>query len=133
VIDLTISKYNFLMHKLIKEPQKQVVSVLADFANFIRKQNVVGLAVGIILGSSAKAVVDALVTDIFNPLIGLLMGGIDLSEQAFCLSRVGEVCQNKLAWGHFVTVLIQFVIVAAVVYVVIEKTMRFFMNEDKKK
>lgn len=114
---------------LLHGSPKQVWSAFAGFREFIKKQNVIGLAVGIILGSSAKGVVDALVTDIFNPLIGLLIGGVNLTNQAICLNMVGKVCKSQLAWGHFLTVLIQFVVVTAVVYFVIEKAIKFFMKE----
>ena len=117
----------------IKQTHKQVVSALAGFREFIKKLNVIGLAVGIILGSSAKGVVDALVTDIFNPFIGLLIGGVNLTNQAICLNMVDQVCKSKLAWGHFITVLLQFIIVTAVVYFVIEKAVKFFVNEEKTK
>ncbi len=114
-------------------PHKKVVSALAGFREFIKKQNVIGLAVGIILGSSAKGVVDALVTDIFNPFIGLLIGGVNLTNQAICLNMVNLVCKSKLAWGHFITVLLQFIIVTAVVYFVIENAVKFFMKDENQK
>ncbi len=117
----------------IQKPPKQVLSALAGFVDFIKKQNVVGLAVGIILGSAAKGVVDAFVSDIMNPFIGLLLGGIDLADQNICLNVVDNVCKSQLAWGHFVTVLIQFILVAAVVYFVIEKTMKLFLKDEGKK
>lgn len=116
----------------LHEPHKHVLSALGGFIDFIKKQNVVGLAVGIILGSSAKGVVDALVADILNPFIGLLLGGVDLADQNVCLNMVDGICKSKLAWGHFATVLMQFFIVAAVVYFVIEKAMKFFLREEKK-
>ena len=116
----------------LDKPHKHVLSALGGFVDFIKKQNVVGLAVGIILGSSAKGVVDALVADIFNPLIGLLLGGVDLAHQSICLNMVEGVCKSSLAWGHFLTVLIQFMVVAAVVYFVIEKAVKLFVNDEKK-
>lgn len=117
------------MAQITKVPKK-VTSALAGFVDFLKQQNVVGLAVGLVLGSAAKGVVDALVADILNPFIGLLMGGTDLSEKSICLFIVKGVCKSELAWGHFVTVLLQFVVVAAVVYFVINKTVQLF--SDKK-
>lgn len=116
-----------------EKPHTHAISALKGFVDFIKKQNVVGLAVGIILGSSAKGVVDALVADIFNPLIGLVLGGVNLTDQSICLSRVGDVCKSSLAWGHFITVVIQFIVVAAVVYFVIEKAITFFMKAETEK
>ena len=121
------------MPKLPKVPL-QVPSVLSGFIDFLKKQNVVGLAVGLVLGSAAKGVVDSLVADIFNPLLGFLMGGgTDLSDKLICLHAVAGVCKTKLAWGHFLTVLIQFVLVAAVVYFVINRTIELFSDSKEKK
>ena len=126
-------RINYFLYSMspLHEPQKHILSALGGFIDFIKKQNVVGLAVGIILGSSAKGVVDALVADILNPFIGLLLGGVDLADQNLCLNMVDGICKSKLAWGHFATVLLQFFIVAAVVYFVIEKAMKFFLREEK--
>ena len=83
---------------------------MKGFLNFVREQGVVGLAVGFILGGAVAKMVTALVTDIINPLIGLLMGGLNLKNAYF---GVGAA---KLMWGDFVSVAIDFLIVAFVVY-----------------
>lgn len=83
---------------------------MKGFVNFIREQGVVGLAVGFILGGAVSKVVSALVTDLINPLIGVLIGGLDLAGHYLAIGTV------KLMWGDFVSVLVDFVIVAAVVY-----------------
>ena len=115
-------------------PKKVTASVsqaLSGFAQFIKQQNVVGLAVGLVLGSSVKGVVDALVADIFNPLLGVLLGGVDLTSKAVCLHVINGSCRNALMWGHFATVVIQFILVAAVVYFVINNTIRLFDAKTK--
>lgn len=104
---------------VIKPPQW-----LAGFVDFIREQGVVGLAVGLILGVAAKSVVDSLVQNVFNPLIGLFYGGGDFSTKFFCLKSSVEsgksVCKSKLGYGSFINALISFVIVAASVYFLIK-------------
>jgi large conductance mechanosensitive channel len=84
---------------------------LKEFIEFIRKQGVVGLAVGFILGGAVSKVVSSLVEDIINPLIGLILGSAEgLSQATF---NIGEA---TIAWGNFLGVLIDFIIIAAVVY-----------------
>ena len=83
---------------------------LDGFVGFIREQGVVGLAVGLILGVASKSVIDSLVNNIFNPLIGLLSGGISLEDKAVCVSRVGEVCKTSLGYGRFISDIISFII-----------------------
>lgn len=84
---------------------------LQGFTDFIREQGVVGLAVGLVLGTQIKGLVDQLVASFVNPLVGLLLpGGGSLQEKAF------HVSDQSFKWGAFVSQLISFVIVAAVVY-----------------
>ncbi len=104
---------------------KKEQGLLRDFVGFIREQGVVGLAVGLILGVAAKSLIDSLVGNVFNPVIGLLYGGGEINEKFWCMKSAvvhGQVvCTSKLAYGHFLNDLISFVIVAAVVYLVVKK------------
>lgn len=84
---------------------------MKDFINFIREQGVMGLAIGFILGGAVSAVVASLVKDIINPLLGLVLGSVDGLADA-SLSILGA----QILWGNFVSVLINFLVVAAVVY-----------------
>lgn len=84
---------------------------LAGFMDFVRKQGVVGLAVGFILGGAVSKVVTALVTDIINPLLGIVLGA---TENLKALKvTIGEV---EILWGDFVSVTIDFLVIALVVY-----------------
>ena len=83
---------------------------MKGFINFIREQGVVGLAVGFILGGAISKVVSGLVNDIINPLLGFLLGGANLDQLAW---QVGE---NKVMFGAFVNTVIDFIIIALVVY-----------------
>ena len=84
---------------------------MKGFFTFIREQGVMGLAIGFILGGAVSKVVSALVEDIINPLLGLALGSVEgLAEASVA---VGEA---QILWGDFVTVLIDFIIIAAVVY-----------------
>lgn len=83
---------------------------MVGFIDFIRKQGVVGLAVGFILGGAVSKMVTALVTDIINPLIGAALGSVSLNDRVF---KVGGA---QFMWGHFISTLIDFLVVAMVVY-----------------
>jgi large conductance mechanosensitive channel len=81
------------------------------FADFIRKQGVVGLAVGFILGGAVSRLVSAIVTDVVNPLLGLLLGNVgNLADATWTIGSA------VLKWGDFVSVTIDFIVIAAVVY-----------------
>jgi len=83
---------------------------MKGFMDFVKEQGVVGLAVGFILGGAVAKMVTAIVTDLINPLIGLALGGINLK------SNYVMVGTAKMMWGDFVSVFIDFFIVALVVY-----------------
>lgn len=84
---------------------------MSGFISFIRKQGVVGLAVGFILGGAVSKLVAAIVTDIINPLLGLL-----LSKAGNLSEATVTVGSAVLKWGNLVSVAIDFVVIAAVVY-----------------
>ena len=88
---------------------------VSGFVEFLREQSVVGLAIGLVLGSQAKALVDQLIISFINPLVGLLMPGKGtLQDQMFVVIKNGEKIQFR--WGAFVLSVLTFLIVAAVVY-----------------
>ena len=79
--------------------------------DFIRKQGVAGLAVGFILGGAISKVVTALVTDIINPLLSVILGAASGVKEASL--KIGAV---EILWGDFLSVTIDFVVIALVVY-----------------
>lgn len=87
------------------------------FIGFIRNQGVVGLAIGFIIGTQARVLVDQLNASFINPLLGLFIGSGDkLTAEQFSLT-VGDNTA-VFAWGQFAFVLINFIITAAIVYFV---------------
>jgi len=84
---------------------------MKGFLNFIREQGVVGLAVGFILGGAVSKVVSSLVEDIINPIIAVILGSAGNLETA--VLSVGPV---QIKWGSFIAVLIDFLVIALVVY-----------------
>lgn len=84
---------------------------MKGFIEFIREQGVVGLAIGFILGGSISQVVTALVEDIINPFLGILLGTVGGLQNASL--KIGAA---KIMYGHFISVLIDFTVVAFIVY-----------------
>jgi large conductance mechanosensitive channel len=94
--------------------------MLKEFKEFISKGNVMDLAVGIIIGAAFTAIVGSLVEDLINPLIGIFMGGIDFSGLSL------DVGSAKFTYGKFIMAIINFLIVAFVVFMLV-KTMNKMM------
>lgn len=88
---------------------------MKGFLEFIRKQGVIGLAVGFILGGAVSKLVAAIVEDIINPIISGFMGSVEGLKNATI--NIGPAV---IKWGDFVSVLVDFIIVAAVVYFLVE-------------
>lgn len=87
--------------------------IMKGFLQFIREQGVVGLAVGFILGGAVSKVVSALVGDIIQPLLGIVLG----AAKGLSSASVG-LFGAEIKYGDFIAVLIDFTIVACVVYFV---------------
>lgn len=104
---------------------------LGGFVGFLREQAVVGLAVGIVIGSQVQTIAKALVADFINPVIALVMPGTgDLANKAFYVHRPAAPAQ-KFLWGDFVSNVISFIILVAVIYFVV-KGLRLDKLDKKK-
>jgi len=104
-------------------------TVLQEFKDFIAKGNVMDMAVGIIIGAAFTAIVTSLVGDIIEPVLGLFTGGIDFSNKFFVLKGDGTYATLQaaraagtpvFAWGSFVTAVINFLIIAFVVFLLVK-------------
>ena len=90
------------------------MSMVSEFKEFAMKGSLVDMAVGIIIGAAIGKVVGALVDSILMPLIGLVMGGVDFSTLAI---TVGDA---NVGYGAFIQALIDFLIVAFVIFMIIK-------------
>ena len=108
-----------------------------EFRQFALRGNVVDLAIGIIIGAAFSKIVDSLVGDIFMPVIGAATGGLDFSNYFLPLSSqvtAASLAEAKkqgavLAWGSFLTVLINFLIVAWSLFFVVKAINRLKVLE----
>ncbi|KRM04667.1 large-conductance mechanosensitive channel protein MscL [Lactobacillus kitasatonis] len=99
--------------------------MLKEFKQFIARGNVIDLAVGVIIGAAFTAIVRSLVTNLINPLIGLFVGKIDLSNLVL---QVGDA---KFKYGSFLNSVINFLIIAFVVFLIVKAVNKFTKKEEK--
>jgi large conductance mechanosensitive channel len=114
--------------------------MLEEFKKFALRGNVVDLAVGVIIGAAFGAIVQSAVGDIFMPIIGAATGGLDFSNYFVPLSSkvtADSLVEAKkqgavLAYGNFITLLINFIIVAFVLFLVIRLMNQLVRKEAAK-
>jgi large conductance mechanosensitive channel len=102
-------------------------ATLKKFQDFAIRGNVVDLAVGVMIGAAFTKIVDSVVGDLFMPIIGAVTGGLDFSNYYVPLAKsvtADTLVEAKkqgavLAWGNFLTVLINFIIIAAILFVIV--------------
>jgi large conductance mechanosensitive channel len=108
------------------EPGKRAFSLFEEFKKFAFKGNVVDLAVGVIIGAAFGAIVKSLVDDILMPLIGLAMPG-DRGYEGW----VWQVGDKAVPYGRFLGALVNFLIVAFVLYVFIVRFLGWIMKSKQ--
>jgi large conductance mechanosensitive channel len=114
--------------------------MLKKFQDFAIKGNAFDLAVGVIIGAAFGAIVSSLVGDIFMPIVGAVTGGLDFSNYFVGLSSkvtADTLAEAKkqgavLAWGNFLTLVINFLIVAGVMFGLVNLIQRSRQDEDAK-
>lgn len=101
-------------------------SFVEEFKAFAMKGNVIDLAVAVVIGAAFGQIVSSLVTNIITPLIGLLMGGVDFSGLSYVLGDA------VVTYGVFVQSIIDFLIVALVIFMVVKAIAKAQSLTDKK-
>jgi large conductance mechanosensitive channel len=120
----------------VREVEDRGLRMLKEFREFAMKGNVVDLAVGVIIGAAFGGIVTSLVGDVIMPVIGAITGGLDFSNYFTPLSKAvtaSNLADAKkqgavLAWGNFLTLTLNFIIIAFVLFMVIR-----FMNRLKRR
>ncbi|MBL8310027.1 MAG: large conductance mechanosensitive channel protein MscL [Burkholderiales bacterium] len=106
------------------------MSMMEEFKAFAMKGNVVDLAVGVIIGGAFGKIVDSAVNDLIMPIVGKIFGGLDFSSLFVVLgdnpNKLATLAELKkagiatFAWGNFVTILINFVILAWIIFLMVK-------------
>lgn len=102
--------------------------MIKEFRDFIARGNVVDMAVGIIIGAAFTAIVNSMVADLINPIIGVITGGIDFSNLFInlgagdftSLAAAKAAGAPVFAYGSFITAVINFLIIAFVVFLLVK-------------
>jgi large conductance mechanosensitive channel len=117
------------------------MGMMQEFKDFAMKGNVMDLAVGVIIGAAFGKIVDSLVKDIIMPIVGLVFGNVDFSNMFITLGKIpadfkgsptsfadlSKAGVNILGYGNFITILVNFLILAAVIFLLVKQ-----MNKMKK-
>jgi large conductance mechanosensitive channel len=114
--------------------------MLEEFKKFALRGNVVDLAIGVIIGAAFSGIVNSMVGDIIMPIVGAVTGGVDFSNYFLPLSSkvtATTLVEAKkqgavLGWGNFLTVTLNFIIIAFVLFLVVRGINRLSQKEAEK-
>ena len=113
--------------------------MLQEFKKFAMRGSVVDLAIGVIIGASFSKIIDSMVGDIIMPIIGRIFGGLDFSNYFLGLTKAASDATNyeaakkagaTLGYGQFITVTVNFIIIAWILFLVIKAMNRLFKQEE---
>lgn len=110
---------------------------MSGFKDFIMRGNVLDLAVGVIIGAAFGKIVSSLTDDLIMPIVGMLTGGVDFSSKYSVLNDVAVPAgaslaaaraagANVFAYGSFVTAIVNFIILAFIIYMIVKQANKFF-------
>ena len=116
------------------EKLKEKQSIKEEFIEFINRGSVIDLAVGVAVGGAFTAIVNSLVNDIIMPIVGLLLGGVDFTNLAIRIPNFfGTGDEAVIAYGNFIQNVVEFLIIAWVIFLVIKAMNRLNRRRDAKK
>lgn len=105
---------------------------LSEFKAFISRGNVVDMAVGVVVGGAFTGIVNSLVKDVVMPAVGYLIGGVDFSTLKIVLSpAVGETPEVAILYGAFLNQIVNFLLLALVVFLTIRLLGRFRRKKEQ--
>ncbi|SIQ03447.1 large conductance mechanosensitive channel [Rhizobium sp. RU35A] len=116
------------------------MSMISEFRSFIARGNVIDLAVGIIIGGAFTGIVNSLVNDVVMPVVGVIIGGFDFSNYFIPLNdkvtaatlEAAKAQGAVFAYGKFLTVVLNFLILAWIIFLMVKGVNRIRAMEDKK-
>lgn len=118
--------------------------MLSEFRNFIARGNVLDLAVAVIIGAAFATIASSLTDDIIMPVVGAVFGGLDFANYFTLLAPIPETFRGNpssyadlksagvavLGWGQFITVLINFLILAFIIFLLVRYANRLMKKAD---
>ncbi|WP_293187468.1 large conductance mechanosensitive channel protein MscL [Ottowia sp.] len=114
------------------------MSMMQEFREFAVKGNAIDLAVGVIIGGAFGKIVDSIVGDLIMPVAGRLVGGLDFSNYYLPLAgQAGGLALEEakkqgavFAYGNFITILVNFILLAFIIFVMVKQINRLKRNEE---
>lgn len=101
--------------------------IIKEFQQFIKRGNVIDLAVAVVMGQAFSAIINSIVNDIIMPLIGILIGGINFSRISVTLGDA------TIYYGNFIQNVINFLIIAVCIFIVVKIMNKFFVKKEEQK
>lgn len=119
---------------MTESPPPEKKSMIQEFMDFLKTFGVIGLAIAFIIGAAASKLVTALVTDIVTPFVGLFLPAGDLKAMSVnATSIVGSGATSEFKYGDLIANIIDFLIIAFVVFLVYKQLSKYKLVEDKTK
>lgn len=112
--------------------QKSVKNFFQEFRDFAMKGNVIDLAVGVIIGGAFNTIITSLVNDVIMPLLGIVIGRVNISELQVTLSQVPGSKPNVLRYGSFLQAVLNFLIIAFSIFLMIKTINRLHFTQKAK-
>ncbi len=120
--------------KIMAKDGEKKPGFFKEFKEFIARGNVMDMAVGVVIGAAFTAVVNSLVTNIINPVIGLATGGIDFGKLKVVLkAATADKPELAITYGVFINAVINFIIVALVIFMFIRSFNKLKAKADAEK
>lgn len=114
------------MEELKLKTKKAVEKEIGEFKKFISKGAVLDMAIGVIIGGAFSKIVSSLVNDIFMPLLGIILGGLDFSKLSI---KIGDA---SIMYGSFIQSVVDFFIIAVCIFVMVKVISKIRDKADKK-
>ncbi len=115
------------------KPAEEKKGFVAEFAHFLKTFGIIGLAIAFVIGAAASKLVTALVNDIINPIIGLALPSGDLKTLQYSVTNSLTGVKSDFKYGDFIANIIDFLIIAAIVFILYKQLSKFKLVEDKTK
>nr|WP_321308355.1 large-conductance mechanosensitive channel protein MscL [uncultured Sphaerochaeta sp.] len=110
------------------------VGMIAEFKKFITRGNVIDMAVGIIIGTAFKEIINSLVKEIIMPLIGLFLGGVSFADLKIVIAEATEqTTEVAIMYGNFIQRVIDFLIIAFIVFMMVRTINRIRERIEERK
>lgn len=103
---------------------------VSEFKQFINQGNAMDLAIGVVIGAAFQNIVNSIVNDLIMPIVGLLTGGIDFSKKYIALGSDPDA--PHLNYGNVITALINFLIIAMVIFIIVKGLNKARKKEEEK-